>query len=94
RASITHASLSQNPSYEALSYCWGDAGITREIVVNSHPMQVTANLEAALKQLAEAESHSRLWVDALCINQADIKGRGEQILRMRDIYAKDQQVVV
>ena len=35
--------------YVALSYVWGDARATREIFVNRVGMQVTHNLEAALR---------------------------------------------
>ena len=37
----------------ALSYIWGDARATREIFVNGVAIQVTHNLEAALRQLRD-----------------------------------------
>ena len=30
----------------------------------------------------------RLWVDALCINQSDLEERAQQVLLMREMYAK------
>ena len=35
--------------FAALSYVWGDPGITEEVYVNSHPRQVTTNLGSALR---------------------------------------------
>jgi hypothetical protein len=35
--------------YMTLSYTWGDTGITRTIIVNGHPMEVTENLEDFLR---------------------------------------------
>jgi hypothetical protein len=35
-----------------------------------------------------------LWVDALCINQADIEERDEQVKKMGSIYSKARQVVI
>ena len=36
----------------------------------------------------------RLWVDALCINQSDLEERAQQVLRMREIYAKAKYTLV
>lgn len=35
-----------------------------------------------------------LWIDALCINQGDIKERNQQIQRMRFIYSQSTRLVV
>lgn len=39
------------PKFVALSYCWGDPYVTKPITVNGVSMNVTVNLEAALRQL-------------------------------------------
>ena len=83
--------------YVALSYCWGDAQTTREIIVNGHSIQVTLNLEAALRQLREShciKQGFKLWVDAICIDQSNLEERGQQVGRMRDIYASAWHVVI
>jgi hypothetical protein len=83
--------------FVALSYFWGDPSVTCEIFVNSEPVRITANLEAALRAL---QGHSRIqqgfmvWVDALCINQADLNERAAQVARMNDIYARAWHVVI
>lgn len=35
-----------------------------------------------------------LWIDAICINQSDIKEREEQVARMAHIYKRARRVVV
>ena len=83
--------------FVALSYVWGDSSVKREIYVNNTLVLVTANLEAALRQL---QSHSRIrqgfriWIDALCINQTDLDERAVQVTRMKDIYARAWHVIV
>lgn len=83
--------------FVALSYVWGDSSVKREIYVNNTLVLVTANLEAALHEL---QNHSRIrqgfriWIDALCINQADLDERAAQVTRMKDIYARAWHVVV
>ncbi len=64
-ASLQHASLVEPPAYRALSYCWGDSHITQTIILDGQKVQVTTNLEAALKVL-KARNYETLWIDALC----------------------------
>ena len=81
--------------YSALSYCWGDANKTKEIIVQGKRVPITVNLEQAL-QAARNRSvqRPRVWADALCINQNDPQERSLEVLRMTDIYKNAQDVLV
>lgn len=46
-----HHFLISPPEYRAISYCWGDPSITKPIIVDGHTIEVTTNLEAALREL-------------------------------------------
>ena len=35
-----------------------------------------------------------LWIDAICINQNDLKKKSEQVLKMKEIYASASLVVL
>jgi hypothetical protein len=75
--------------YVALSYSWGNPHETRSIFVNEHRVEVTKNLESALRILREKgplRAGVKIWIDALCINQKDNDEKGVQVRRMRDIY--------
>ncbi|KAH8588487.1 heterokaryon incompatibility protein-domain-containing protein [Bisporella sp. PMI_857] len=73
--------------YAALSYTWGDPTVTKGILVNGKPLQVTANLESALRHLRRADNAFVLWVDAVCINQKDdVEEKNSQIMHMGAIY--------
>ncbi|KAF2787649.1 HET-domain-containing protein, partial [Melanomma pulvis-pyrius CBS 109.77] len=89
---LEKCSLVEKPSYRALSYCWGDPMDTRAITVNDQIVKVTTNLEAALRQL-KSRGFTKIWIDALCINQNDILERGLQVLRMGLIYSNALQVM-
>ena len=80
------------PEYVALSYCWGDPKVTAPVVINGTLVQVTANLEAALRQL-RSRGYLKVWADALCINQGDLRERSEQVRRMGQIYQKADKVI-
>jgi Heterokaryon incompatibility protein (HET) len=84
-------SLNENPQYVALSYVWGSSAVTENIIVNGSPFPVTINLARALRQLED--SPLLLWVDAICINQRDVKERNSQVRMMGDIYRNASIVV-
>ena len=85
--------------YECLSYCWGDGNSLREVFVRAtaseyHKISITANLHSALRRLQQTHASRYLWIDALCINQADPQERASQVSMMREIYDKASGVVV
>ncbi|KAL8945460.1 MAG: hypothetical protein Q9211_000025 [Gyalolechia sp. 1 TL-2023] len=73
--------------YTALSYTWGEPGGPAFIILNNgHRLSITRNLEAALRQFRLRTDPFRLWVDAICINQADHDEKRSQVGMMRSIY--------
>jgi Heterokaryon incompatibility protein (HET) len=85
--------LSTQP-YDALSYVWGprDADVT--VSVNDRPFDVSANLAQALNCLRLMEGNKVLWVDAICINQADDIEKSHQVSLMGEIYRNAEDVVI
>lgn len=83
QSSLETASLLDQPDYCALSYCWGTSPLTASIEIDGRPFGVTDSLEAALKQLRRnRQSSLSLWVDFLCINQADKVEKASQVQLM------------
>lgn len=85
-------------SYEAISYVWGDQKLTKIISLNGRPFSIGSNLESLLRHLRASGRGTgkgkRLWVDALCINQADLGERGHQVQKMFQIYHNALKVIV
>ncbi|TDZ22179.1 Heterokaryon incompatibility protein 6, OR allele [Colletotrichum orbiculare MAFF 240422] len=79
-------------SYVALSYVWGDATDLRPITLDGQCFFVTQNLEAALRNLRHPSWGVRVWVDAVCINQADLAEKAAQIKMMGRIYQQAESV--
>ncbi|KAG4428894.1 hypothetical protein IFR05_015623 [Cadophora sp. M221] len=94
QCSTSTISLLQSPEYEALSYVWGDASIPETITFNDIPTKVTKNLYAALTYLRHPDKPRYLWVDALCINQKDLRERNEQVAMMGEVYTSAKPVLV
>ena len=57
-------------------------------------LAVTQNLAQALRYLRQPAQPRTLWIDAICINQEDVKERGQQVERMGDVYRSARQVLV
>jgi len=87
------AKLSENPKYEALSYMWGSLSNSATITVDGQDLSVGKNLWLALKQLRLGASRRTIWIDAICINQADTVERNHQVSQMSKIYSCAEQVL-
>ncbi|KAL2017902.1 hypothetical protein VTK56DRAFT_1558 [Thermocarpiscus australiensis] len=88
------ARLDDRPSYEAISYCWGDPTDTRIVFCAHKVLHVTASLYTALKRLRHADRERILWADAVCINQKDNDEKGRQVQLMSRIYAQPTRVLI
>ncbi|KAI1327451.1 heterokaryon incompatibility protein-domain-containing protein [Xylariaceae sp. FL0255] len=89
---IIHVPLHYPPAYTAVSYAWGDADDKRDILVDSIPVAISANLYEALEALRDRDKTTLVWADAICINQQDRDERNKQVQCMTDIYAKAKVV--
>jgi Heterokaryon incompatibility protein (HET) len=91
-------------SYEALSWCWGDDKRDKVLRIHrrgsldgqgqSYRFMIPGNLESALRALRHADQDRPLWIDAICINQADFDERNKQVPRMKHIYGDAINVCV
>lgn len=104
---IVTSDLDDSPVYNALSYTWGSPFAdndgedrnwenlpSRLVLMNGTYLTVRQNLYRALSQFAALDISGFFWIDALCINQNDIKERNEQVAMMGHIYANAETVVV
>ncbi|KAI0509646.1 heterokaryon incompatibility protein-domain-containing protein [Xylaria bambusicola] len=92
--SLSTVNLMSLPTYEALSYCWGNASDQGLIWCNGKPFPVTRNLESALRRLRQSRGNRLLWIDAICINQDDLAERAYQVNLMRHIYKNAERVLI
>jgi hypothetical protein len=87
-------SLDDRPKYTSLSYVWGRADNPKQVVVNGTVVEITTNLEEALRYLQQEFEPVVLWADALCINQNDKPEKSQQVQLMRHIYENASEVFV
>ncbi|KAN0102572.1 Heterokaryon incompatibility protein (HET) domain containing protein [Hyaloscypha variabilis] len=54
---------------------------------------IFANLDVALRRFRQKFKTRTLWADAICINQADLSERSQQVSLMSTIYTKAEHVI-
>lgn len=86
--------FSDKPNYEALSYAWGTTSSSNRAIINGCPVPVRESLDLGLRRLRLTDEPRTLWVDALCINQNDVRERSHQVQQMCRIYKSAKQVVI
>jgi hypothetical protein len=86
RCKLGIVSLDETPTYTALSYCWGNQSEQSEVFVDEKKVAVTKSLEIALRYAREDNQDLALWVDAICINQENLKEKSYQVGMMGSIY--------
>lgn len=92
---LEHRCLGSNKAhFDALSYVWGNPAVTGEITCNNRRRNVGKNLYDALERLRLPDDERVLWIDALCINQADNQEKTQQVRLMGEIYSKAQRVLI
>lgn len=100
RCSLKTVSLDDQPEFHALSYVWGSGTEKDRINIHGHMVSVTSNLASALREIRDHhydffKLHSiPLWIDAICINQADTAERNQQVILMRRIYRQASRVLL
>jgi hypothetical protein len=82
------------PSYEALSYTWGDTGVKVPTFCSGKRLEVMPNLSDGLRTLRWKTRSRMIWADAVCINQRDMDERSEQVNKMLWIYRGATRVLV
>jgi hypothetical protein len=96
----------QDAVYEALSYAWGTEAPMHQIRIlgfEGHRSlrnfrrarcYIRPNLYSALRTLRDPKRLVILWVDALCINQADNQEKSAQVSKLPEIYSRASNVCV
>jgi hypothetical protein len=94
KCSLQHVTFAQKPKYEALSYTWGDETTRKKISIDGKEFEVGQNLYHALKHIRHINRDRVLWIDAICINQANVPEKNQQIRMMPFIYSRAIQVLI
>ena len=86
------------PQYRALSYAWAAQEKDKTVLCYSQNgnvqsvVKITQTIEDALSELSQESMP--IWVDAVCINQADHLEKNQQVMLMHRIYRRAHDVAI
>jgi hypothetical protein len=81
--STKHFRTHGEPNHEAKPFFLGD-----------QVLYLRENLWKALASLREKKAERVVWIDAICINQADTSERNYQVQQMRRIYRGAKEILI
>ena len=82
--------------FEAVSYCWMSEMREKSLIIDGLPFMVPKTVNAVLRRLRdlpEAKSGMKFWIDAICIDQDNTPEKNYQVNLMWNIYATAFSVV-
>lgn len=82
------------PSFEAISYVWGEPVFNQPIYLSTGKRYLTPSLAAALREVRLPDRHRYIWADAVCIDQCVIAEKTHQVKLMGTIYMHANRVLV
>lgn len=82
------------PTYDAISYVWGDPKHKVTIACDGRPFEITFNLFWALVRIRSVAHPRVLWADAICINQSDLQERSSEVTFMGSLYSNASKVYI
>ena len=91
---LRHVLLSSKPTFEAVSYAWGDPSLSKRVLCDGRKLFVTENLFTALKNLRFPDKERLIWVDGLCIDQTSNAEKNHQLPLMQRIYSDARKVLI
>ncbi|KAK1660103.1 heterokaryon incompatibility protein-domain-containing protein [Colletotrichum godetiae] len=84
---IIHSTLDCPPSYRAVSHRWAPTGDEIQIIlVDGAPFPVSTSIYDLLVELRRQRFSQLLWIDSICIDQANAEEKSRQVGLMREIF--------
>ncbi|KAK3678917.1 hypothetical protein LTR78_001370 [Recurvomyces mirabilis] len=86
-------------AYNAISYTWGDEKFSEKLYTiqsgeEDTYLLISPSVSRILRGLRGQDARVRLWVDAICVNQANLAEKNDQVPRMDSIYRLASQTLV
>lgn len=88
--------LDDRLQFRAISYSWGSSALTKSIICNWKALPVTGSVFDLLSSpvISSFCAELPIWIDSICINQADDVEKADQVRRMGTLYSLAQEVIV
>lgn len=94
--SIVQCRPTKSLEYSAVSYAWGEPEFSENLEIkcdgDTSYLRITPNVNDLLRRLRACSARKYLWIDAICLNQADKDEKAQQIPLMGRIYEEARAV--
>lgn len=90
---LDEVSQDERNAYLALSYEWREEEPTEAILVDGCRFMIRPNLYGFLERNLDRLWHTPIFIDAICIDQADVEEKQAQIRMMGRVYSQATEVV-
>ena len=94
KGTLITRSLDQQLFYDAISHAWGAPSFPEVVSIDGIEWIVTIGVFHALQRLRHPTDQKVFWIDALCVDQTDLKERAEQVKLMQFIFNRAVEVQV
>lgn len=98
RLHLCASTLPAGVKYTAISYAWpaemSKATVSMDCSNGRVDFLTSMHVEAVLKRLRLPNVDRYVWIDSVCINQANLQERSLQVAHMRQIYGRATSVFV
>ncbi|KAH7208604.1 heterokaryon incompatibility protein-domain-containing protein [Fusarium oxysporum] len=87
---------SENKTFDAVSYVWGQKAHTIPLFCRSEAayLCISPVVDEMLRNFRNDAKERRLWIDALCLNQKDDQEKSVQVQQMGQIYYMASKVLI
>lgn len=92
----TLSELENDPfhGYTALSYVWGDPEKKKVIYIDNEIIGIKVNLDSALRDIRDPLREQHLWIDAICIDQANSPEKSKQVIQIARVYQIARNTII
>jgi hypothetical protein len=94
---MVHVELEKAPSFETMSYTWGEdqeEPFEHVIIIDNQTLSIPKSAYDVLKQQVSMWRTKLIWIDFICINQKSTDDRNQQVYRMKDIYQAASRTII
>ena len=77
----------QSQNYVAVSYAWGSMQKSCQMLLNGRILNITENVHNVFRSKITDDPNTRVWIDAVCINQEDLVEKASQVRLMGEVYS-------
>jgi Heterokaryon incompatibility protein (HET) len=92
--SVIQCPISAAPEYEAVSYCWGSPLEKTQVTCDGKALHVPLSLRPFLLRTRAKGRQRTLWIDSICVNQADDGEKASQVREMHQVYRKASRTLI